>query len=159
MPTLKKAIASIRAYWLLEYLEKQEKNEDEKKKWQNLKDIFFQKAYIFYSKALEYAQTGKEPIGSNARYGPDVTKDWGYEGLIYMTSYLSYLVVSKTEQDIERKARFYEQIRRTLAKLVGTGKASKSKPSALIEFARQLHEKMGNILKEIYEKHPELKES
>ncbi len=146
-PTLKQGICSLRAYWCLSDLYNIEKDE----KWLILKDFFLQKAAFFYDRAFERAQNGKEPLGLGLRYGPDVDKDWGYDGFVYLSAFLNYKVLAEIENELTKKVEVFQNSRRIVAKLFGTGKSSKEKPSDLLQLAKDVYDEIGIKIKDIEE--------
>ncbi|MDH4129052.1 MAG: DUF2225 domain-containing protein [Spirochaetota bacterium] len=145
-PSLKKAISAIRACWTLEDLAKETGNEV----YTNIKDIFYHKASIFYKNAVEYSQTGKEYLEGVKHYGPDIDKNFGYDGMLYMASLLNFKR-GFLEEDPEKRAETYIKSKRVISKLFGIGKASKDKPTAILDMARDLFEQINNQLKELSE--------
>ena len=134
-PSLKKAISSIRAAWCLDdlYIDSQDE------RYAKVRDIFYQKSAIFYLNAIEYAQNGKEIMDNIKSYGPDIDKNYGYDGMLYMCSLMNYNIAQR-EPNLEIQAQSLVKSKRTVAKLFGMGKASKDKPTAILDKARDLYE-------------------
>jgi uncharacterized protein (DUF2225 family) len=136
-PTFKNAISSIRAAWLFGDLAKQVPE----KPYGKISEFFYKKSYQYYIQLLELAQTGKESMEAAGNLGPDIDKNWGYEGILYMIAILTVKVGSQ-EPDINKRIEAFTVTKRYLSKLFGSGRASKSKPSMLIDMTKDLYDKM-----------------
>ena len=145
-PTFKKAQSSLRASWLFTDLYNMENDE----KWHYASQIFLKKAAHYYKQTIEMEQRGEEPLDLVTHAGPDITKNWGYDGIKYISSLLNYKV-SILESDIRKRAEMYAETKRVVARLFGLGKSSKNKPSAILEYAKKLYEEVGAKIKEIEE--------
>jgi hypothetical protein len=73
--------------------------------------------------------------------GPDIDKNFGYDGVLYLAAYLEYSWGPK--KDVEQRKKSLENAKRTVARIFGMGKASKDKPTAILDNARSLHETIG----------------
>ncbi len=145
-PTLKKAFSSIRASWVLQDLTEETKDH----KFGYIRDIFYKKSAYFYQLAVEYSQTGKEIIDNVKNYGPDIDKNFGYDGMLYMASLLNYKM-GFLQKDPEIQAEIYIKSKRTISKLFGLGKASKDKPTAILDMAKDLFTQINDRLKGLEE--------
>jgi uncharacterized protein len=144
-PTIKKGIASLRLAWLFGDMA----NHYDENKFTQLQKLFYRKAAKFYSDALEWSQNGKEPIDSNINLGPDfMDKNYAYDGMLYLTALLNYKV-ARDEQDLDKKGRAMVKVKRIMAKLYGGGKASKDKPTIILNLAKDYYDKIGKELKEV----------
>ncbi len=147
-PSLKRAISSIRAVWTLEDLA----HEKGDSKAEYLKGIFYHKSAHFYHQAVEYSQKGEELIDGVRHYGPDVDKNFGYDGMLYMACLLNSRLGDE-EADLEKQAKSYIKAKRIVSKLFGSGKASKEKPTAILDMARdvfrEINEKLKNLEQEL----------
>ena len=139
-PTIKQGLASIRTAWILDDLHK--KIPGQHYDW--LATLFRKKAAYFYFEALEREQSGKEPMTGLKTFGPDLDKNYSYEGMLYMCAYLRYKYGPSHDAD-ERKASL-EDARRTIAKLFGMGKKSKDKPGAFLDLARKVYDAINQEL-------------
>lgn len=142
-PTLKRALSALRAAWLLDSLHRKAFNEN----YDYLSRLFYRKARFFYLQAIEMAQNGQEPLEANVNFGPDLDKNYGYDGLLYVAGLLEYKYGPR--KDAEKRIKSLENAKRIVSKLFGTGKASKSKPSAILDKARELYEEMNKEIKQI----------
>jgi uncharacterized protein (DUF2225 family) len=141
-PTIKQGIASLRTGWLLDELHK--KFPDEHYDW--LSELFKRKAQFFYTEALEREQKQSELFTGIKSFGPDTDKNYAYEGAVYLAGLLSYKYGSKT--DGEARGKQLAGIKINIARIFGLGKASKNRPSPLLEHAKNLY---ANINKELHE--------
>ena len=141
-PTIKQAVASLRAGWLLEELDK--KSPGEHYDW--LAILFKKKAQYLYNEAIRREQCGKESLSGMKIFGPDTDKNYGYEGALYLSALLRYKYGFLDNPGC--RAQSLEEAKRTIAKIFGVGKSSKNKPGPLLEHARSLYE---NITKELNE--------
>ena len=144
-PTFKNAMSAIRAAWLFDDLSKEEENENSP--YGKISMYFYKKAYIFYNTVLEYLTTGAEPSEAAGHMGPDVDKNWGYEGILYLAALLTVKVFAD-DPDKEKRIAAYEASKKNLSRVFGTGKSSKSKPSDMIERTRELYNQMTASLAE-----------
>lgn len=139
-PVANQAVASVRAAWLCNDLDHQEPEEN----WAHLGRVFYRKARYFYSLALEYEQKGVQSIGNVLNLGPDMDKNYGYDGLIYLNGYLEYHFGPRKNPEIRRQK--LERAKRMVARIFGMGKASKNKPMVLLENARELYNMIAKAL-------------
>ena len=142
-PTVKQGVSALRAAWIFNDLHRKAPGEN----WDYLAKQFYRKASFFYSQALEKEQNGTELLSGLKNLGPDLDKNYGYEGLLYLTGYLEYQYGSK--KDIKARVEKLEKLKRVVSKMHGIGKASKDKPSAIINKARDLYEKIGDEITEL----------
>ena len=136
-PTFKSGLAALRAAWLLGDLHAQEKGEN----WDQLARHFYRKALFYYQLALEKEGAGQEPFDQNLNMGPDLDKNYGYYGVIYLAAYLEYKYGATSDTD--RRIANLEYARRMMAKIFGAGKSSKNKPTAILDSAKDVYEAMG----------------
>jgi uncharacterized protein (DUF2225 family) len=148
-PTLQKAVSSLRAAWLMEDLCNDTEIEQEKKKYSHIQELMYRKAYVFYKEMLEKSQTGAEPLNP-AKLGPDVNKNWGYEGFLYINGILQ-MKLGFFEKDMAKRGHAYVEAKRIISKLFGSGKKSKAKPSEILDLARAAYDQLGVYVKEIEE--------
>jgi hypothetical protein len=71
-------------------------------------------------------------------FGPDVDKNYGFDGVLYLAALLELKFGSKNDP-VKRKEHLTYH-RRSLAKMFGLGKSSKNKPGPLLEHARNLYD-------------------
>ncbi|MDR0597633.1 MAG: DUF2225 domain-containing protein [Treponema sp.] len=142
-PTIKQGIAALRAGWLLE--EMNLKYPGQHYDW--LATLFKKKAQFLYNDAIRREQSGIESLSSLKIFGPDTDKNYSYEGALYLCALLKskYGPTSGSSQ----RAAALEDAKRTVAKIFGMGKFSKSKPGVLLESARALYDKLNKELAEV----------
>lgn len=145
-PTVKNAVSSMRAAWLLEDLFEKASY----RPYDKVRDFYFMQAATLYFDVLEIMQSGKEPL-DQALYmlGPDLDHNWGYDGVIYLNSYLVKKFFRKMESDTTKQAMLLDKSKRYLSKLYGTGKSDKSKPNVIVDMAKDLYDEIGEILNEL----------
>jgi uncharacterized protein (DUF2225 family) len=142
-PTIKQGIAALRAGWLLDELHR--KYPGQHYDW--LATLFKKKAQFLYNEAIRREQSGIESLSSLKIFGPDTDKNYSYEGALYLCALLKskYGPMAGNAQ----RAASLEDAKRTVAKIFGMGKFSKSKPGILLESARSLYDKLNKELAEI----------
>jgi len=148
-PSLKRGLCSLRAAWLLQDVIDASGDEKTKNKYAHVQDIMYEKAHQFYMISLDLMQTGAEAI-EGVPLGPDVDKNWGYEGFLYIVSLLC-IKTGHLVEDPEQRALGYVKAKRTISKLFGSGKASKSKPSEILDMSRALYDRLGELVAELEE--------
>jgi uncharacterized protein (DUF2225 family) len=140
-PTIKQAIAALRAGWLLEDLDK--KLPGQHYDW--LTQLFKKKAQFLYNEAIRREQSGKENLSGLKIFGPDTDKNYAYEGALYLSALLKVRYGPSVDQ--AQRAQSLEEAKRTIAKIFGLGKSSKAKPGPLLEHARALYDSINKELK------------
>ena len=141
-PRIKQAICAIRAAWLFSELDKKYKSEN----YGYVANAFYKKATFLYRYAIDLESTGKEMIAGLRSFGPDIDKNYGYDGVLYMGALLEYKYGSKEDSEARHKRMEYQKL--TLARMFGLGKSSKAKPGPLLEASRALYDDLKLELKE-----------
>ena len=142
-PTIKQALASLRTAWLLDDIDK--KNPNQHYDW--LATLFRKKAQYLYNESIDREQHGKETLSAMKNFGPDIDKNYSYEGVLYLCAYLRYKY--GPSENREQRISSLEDARRTIAKLFGMGKHSKDKPGAFLEHARDIYDAINKELGEM----------
>ena len=142
-PTFKKGLSSLRAAWLFDDLDKKYPGQN----YDKIKFLFYKKAVKYYELTVKYAQTGKERVDYVRNFGPDLDKNYGFEGLLYISSLLLFKYGIK-ENDPEAKNKLINA-KRIISKVFGTGKSSKSKPSMILDLSKNLYEKINKRIEEL----------
>jgi len=142
-PTFKNAVSSIRAAWLFGDLAEM----DPEKQYKKISMFFYQKAYQYYLRVLDLIQNGAEPSEAAGNMGPDTDKNWGYDGILYLSSILT-LKVGAWEKDLGKRVANFEMSKRYLSRLFGMGKSSKSRPSEILDKTRDVYEKITSMVDE-----------
>lgn len=133
-PTIKQGVCSLRAAWLFSELGKKYPEEN----YTYISDVFYRKSLFFYRRAVELETNGQEMIANLKSFGPDVDKNYGFDGVLYLAALLELKFGSKNDP-VKRKEHLTYH-RRSLAKMFGLGKSSKNKPGPLLEHARNLYD-------------------
>jgi uncharacterized protein (DUF2225 family) len=144
-PTVKQGVAALRASWLLEHMNEKEPGQH----WDWLAVLFKRKARFFYQKALYSETAGTETLSALKIFGPDLDKNYGYEGFLYICGLLEYNYGDR--RDSEKRKETIAETKRTLAKMFGLGKTSKNKPGPMLEKARGLYDTIAKDLNEFDE--------
>lgn len=139
-PVTKQAICSLRAAWMFNDLH----TESPMDNYDYVANLFYRKAAFFYELALEYETEGKQSITDVPNLGPDLDQNYGYDGVLYLSSYLTLHHGPKKNE--ERRIQSLTRAKTTAAKLFGMGKASKQKPSAILDKARELYAQISEEL-------------
>jgi uncharacterized protein (DUF2225 family) len=141
-PTIKQAVCSLRAAWLFGDLGRRFPEEN----YGYVSDLFYKKALFFYRRAVELETSGKEMIANLKSFGPDLDKNYGYDGVLYLAALLEVKYGSRADPAKRHELLAYH--RRALAKMFGLGKSTKSKPGPLLEHARALYDAIVAEIKE-----------
>ena len=139
-PTYKSALCALRAAWLIGDLHAKFPGDN----WNYAALVFYRKARFYYRMALERESAGLEAFDETLAFGPDLDKNYGYYGVIYLAAYLDFRYGAV--HDPEKRAFELENARRMMAKIFGVGKSSKNKPSVLLDKAKEVYEQMGEEL-------------
>lgn len=131
-PTIKRGIAALRTAWMLDKLH----GKLPKENYDWLGVLFRKKAQYFYSAALHKEQQGEETMSALKNFGPDIDKNYGYEGMLYTSAYLRYKYGPQTKT-VEEHILSLDEAKRTIAKLFGMGGKSKDKPGAFLDLVRK----------------------
>jgi hypothetical protein len=109
--------------------------------------IFYRKARFYYQLALERESAGQEPFDGALAFGPDLDKNYGYYGVIYLAAYLDFKYGSA--EDADRRVASLQYARRMMAKIFGAGKSSKNRPTAILDNAKEVYEQMGEEIQRL----------
>ena len=88
---------------------------------------------------------GEERISNLPSFGPDLDKNYGFDGVVYLNGLFEYKFGQKI--DMEKRLKALDENKRALARMFGLGKSSKSKPGPLLEHARNLYDQLTAELK------------
>ena len=142
-PTIKQGIASLRAGWMLEEMDK--KFPGQHFDWLTI--LFKKKANYFYNDAIRREQRGIESLSGIKIFGPDTDKNYAYEGALYLSALLKFKYGYRDNPELRNSA--MGEAKRTIARIFGVGKSSKSKPGPLLEHAKNLYESISKEQNEI----------
>lgn len=142
-PTPKKAVAALRAAWVLDDLYK----EANYRPYDKLRDFYYVEAARYYKRVLDTMTSGIEPMEEAAYIlGPSLDFNWAFDGVIYLNSYLTRKFIEQMATNPKDKYNIIDSSRRYLSKLYGSGKSSKSRPSIIIDMAKELYDEMGKMM-------------
>lgn len=148
-PTPKKALCSLRGAWLFQDLNEEFPGMG----FKEVSDFLYLKAVRYYNPTLDIMSTGKEPHEQFINLlGPDTDNNWGFDGVVYLNGYLTRKFLDKLSADPQEQLNLLEKSKRHLGKLYGMGKASKNKPSVIIDLAKELYEEISDQIEEMKEK-------
>lgn len=139
-PKIKQGLCSLRAAWLFSDLGTKYPEEN----FTYISDLLYRKALFFYRYAVELETSGQEMIANLKSFGPDLDKNYGFDGVLYISALLEVKYGSR--EDLAKRQELLIYHRRSLAKMFGLGKSSKNKPGPLLEHARNLYD---TIVKEL----------
>jgi hypothetical protein len=132
-PVFKQGVSALRAAWVASDLDQSESGQH----WDYVGRLFYRKARFFYAEAVEREQSGSESIPTSHHLGPDLDKNYGFDGVLYISGLLEYKYGPR--KDAAKRVLALNRAKRTVSRLFGMGKASKSKPSAILDMARDLY--------------------
>ena len=133
-PTFKRGMLSLRLGWLCKDLDRVCPHHN----YDFAAQLFYRKAIFFYQQTL-INETGRiESIEPVTNFGPDMDKNYGYDGVIYLCGLLEYKYGQ--HEDEEMRLKKLDEYKRAIARIFGLGRSSKSKPGPLLEVARNLYD-------------------
>ncbi|MCB1190426.1 MAG: DUF2225 domain-containing protein [Leptospiraceae bacterium] len=145
-PTPKKAVCAMRSAWYFEDLHQEFPDFN----FEKVRDLLYLKAASWYGSSLEIMQNGAEPIDmATGILGPDSDKNWGFDGVKYLNAYLASRYKDKLVEDKGKQLKMLTSAKRMLARLYGSGKSKKDKPSVLIEMTRDLYDQLAAQIEEL----------
>ncbi len=139
-PTIKRGLCMLRAAWICNDLEALREGEN----WAYLANVFYRKARFFYTLAVEREQSGEEAIAHIRHLGPDLDKNYGYDGVLYVYGLLEFR--HGPRGNVEAREKALHEARRIVGRLFGMGKATRNKPAAILDNARDLHTRISREL-------------
>ena len=140
IPTLKKAIISLRLAWLCTEINQRCDGHN----YDYVAQVFYRKALFFYQQAVVNETSRTEKSSALANSGPDMDKNYGWDGVIYLCGLLEYKYGQK--EDTQLRLKKLSESKTAIARIFGLGKSSKNKPGPLLEHARNLYD---NLVKEL----------
>lgn len=141
-PTIKQGVSCLRAAWLCLDLHKTEPGQN----YDLLAKCFYQNAARFYRRAVYLEGAGKEAFSSVAGLGPDIDKNYGFDGVLYLAGLLEYRYGSRA--DMKKRLSILEEQRRSVSRVFGMGKSDKNKPKEVLDKARDLYNELGEYISE-----------
>lgn len=145
VPVIKQAICSTRVAFLFEDLEAEKSG----KYFSFFAELYYKKALFFYKRAIELNQSKEQIMETLKSYGPDIDKNYGYDGILYLVGILTYKYGNKTDPAHRKKE--LDEAKLYLAKLFGMGKTDYDKPKEILDKSRDFYELITKEVKEIEE--------
>lgn len=142
LPTMKSAFLTLRLAWLSRELNAVCSGHN----YDYISQVFYQKALFFYNQAIINETERTERSSSLANFGPDMDKNYGWDGVIYIRGLLEYKYGQK--DDIQLRLKSLSESKTAIARIFGLGKSSKDKPGPLLEKARDLYDQLSKELNE-----------
>ncbi|WGK68861.1 DUF2225 domain-containing protein [Candidatus Haliotispira prima] len=141
-PILKQGICAIRAAWLAVHLHDENPGEN----YDYLARILYRKAGYFYSRAIELNDIAEQPLTTTAiiNYGPGADHNFGLDGAIYLAGMLQFKYGQRSDVDLRIKR--LKEAKIMIARLVGSGRASQSKPTVILNHSRDLYGRINEEL-------------
>ncbi len=142
-PALKQGICAIRAAWLAVHLH----SESPLDNYDYLARILYRKAAYFYSRAIELNDTAEQGLTNKAiiNYGPDVDHNFGLDGAVYLAGMLHFKYGQRSDMGLRIKR--LQEAKVMIARLVGIGRASQSKPTVILNHSRDLYSQIKKEIK------------
>ncbi len=140
LPTMKSAFLSLRLAWLTRELDAAVPEHN----FKYISDVMYRKALFFYQQAIQCETDRTEKSSTLNNFGPDMDKNYGWDGVIYLCGLLEY--VYGQQDDLQLRLKKLADSKTAIARIFGLGKSSKNKPGPLLEKARDLYD---NLSKEL----------
>ena len=134
VPTMKSAFLTLRLAWLSKELNSVCPGHN----FDYISQVFYRKALFFYQQAVENEQNRTENSSSLSNFGPDMDKNYGWDGVIYLCALLELKYGQK--DDIQLRLKKLSESKTAIARIFGLGKSSKAKPGPLLEKSRDLYD-------------------
>jgi len=142
-PAFYSGLSLLRAGWLAKDLHDRMPAEN----YDYMSKIFLRKASFYYGEVLERERNRTENIEDVPNHGPDIDNNFGYDGVLYLLGVL--LLKYGQSEDSPRRIDALKEARSAVARIVGMGQSSKSKPSALLDLGRDLHKRIKTELEDL----------
>ena len=136
LPTMKRAILALRLAWLTGELNERCPGHN----YDYISKVFYQKATFFYEQAVVNEMNRVEKSSMLVNCGPDMDKNYGWDGVIYLCGLLEYKYGQTDDQQLRLKK--LSRAKTAIARIFGLGKSSKAKPGPLLEKSRDLYDKL-----------------
>lgn len=136
LPTMKSAFLSLRLAWLSRELDEAVPDHN----FSYISEVFYRKALFFYQQAIINETSKIEKSSTLGNFGPDMDKNYGWDGVIYLAGLLEYKYGQK--EDIQLRLKKLSESKTAIARIFGLGKSSKDKPGPLLEKARDLYDRL-----------------
>ncbi|MBC6713797.1 DUF2225 domain-containing protein [Treponema sp. Marseille-Q3903] len=140
LPTMKKAILSLRLAWLTQDINERCSGHN----YDIVSKMFYSKALFFYQQAVINEEKRLEKSSTLPNMGPDIDKNYGWDGVIYLCGLLEYKYGQTN--DIQLRLKKLSESKTAIARIFGLGKSSKNKPGPLLEHARDLYDNLSKLV-------------
>ena len=140
LPTMKKAILALRLAWLTAEINQHCAGHN----YDIVSQMFYRKALFFYQQAVINETARIEKSSTLANMGPDMDKNYGWDGVIYLCGLLEYTYGQ--QEDFQLRLKKLSESKTAIARIFGLGKSSKSKPGPLLEHARNLYDNLSKLV-------------
>lgn len=140
IPTMKKAILSLRLAWLADEINQRCDGHN----YDIVAQMFYRKALFFYQQAVINETNKQEKSSTLPNMGPDMDKNYGWDGVIYLCGLLEYKYGQ--QEDIQLRLKKLSESKTAIARIFGLGKSSKNKPGPLLEHARNLYDNLSKLV-------------
>ncbi len=142
-PAFKQGVSFLRAAWLCNDLHQKEPSEN----YDYLAAVFYRKARFFYTLAITWEQDGTQSLSGAKTLGPDLDKNYGYDGVLYISGLLELHYGPKSNP--QKRLAALDRAKKTVARIFGMGRASKNKPAAILDNAREVYDAIAREIEEI----------
>ena len=132
-PTFLSGLCFLRAGWLANDFDEV----DSHKNYSYMARIFLRKAAFYYSEALRHQNEKTENIEEIPHFGPDIDRNYGFDGVRYIAGLLQLKYVNHEDQ--ETRIRILKEAQTTVSQIVGMGESSRAKPSVFLDMGRALY--------------------
>jgi uncharacterized protein len=136
LPTIKRAVIALRLAWLTKELHERCPGHN----YDYISKVLYTKATFFYEQAVIDETNRIEKSSTLNNSGPDMDKNYGWDGVIYLCGLLEYKYGQKEDQQLRLKK--LTNAKTSIARIFGLGKSSKAKPGPLLEKSRDLYDKL-----------------
>lgn len=140
LPTMKKAILTLRLAWLTDEINQHCSGHN----YNLISKMFYSKALFFYQQAVINETERVEKSSTLNNMGPDIDKNYGWDGVIYLCGLLEYKYGQ--QDDIQLRLKKLSESKTAIARIFGLGKSSKNKPGPLLEHARNLYDNLSKLV-------------
>ena len=148
-PTIKKAVSCMRAAWLLDDLFQ----DAPYRPYDKVKDFYYMEASKAYRATVEASGTSDaEPDAEAVGFasGPDLDKNFGFIGIQFLYGLLTHKYIDQLAPEKNKvRLKVLTDAKRAISKVYGGGKATKEKPQAMIDIAKDAHDAMGEMIGEL----------
>lgn len=141
IPVIKQALCAIKAAFLFEDLNKERPGVY----YDFLSAAFYKKALFLYQYAVELNQSKQQIMEEMKILGPDLDKDYGYDGVTFLIATL--LLRYGDTSDPENRAKDLEEAKLYYGKIFGMGKSDSNKPQEILRKARDFYDEISKLQK------------